>query len=171
MKMRQAEIDEILAVRARALARPPITPKGPGDYLEVVSFELAQEHYAIEALYVAEVVGLVGLTAIPGLPPFVLGIVNLRGKIFSVIDLKHFFDLPMQSFSKTSRLIVLQSVDMEFAILADTVIGAGCIGGDVIQPPLPTLSDIRAEYLKGVTAERLIVLDGWKLLTDSRLVI
>jgi len=129
------------------------------------------ERYGIEPKYVVEVHPLSQLTPVPCTPDFVLGIVNLRGRIISVIDLKIFFELPQQGFTNLNRLIVLESTDMEFGLLADLVVGRRIIALKDIQPPLPTMTEIGIEYLTGITADDLIILDGGKLLADSSIVV
>ena len=84
----------ILRERALALAAEPGETQTLADSIEVVEFLLAHERYAVESSYVREVYPLENLTPLPCTPGFVLGIVNLRGEILSVIDLKKFFDLP-----------------------------------------------------------------------------
>jgi len=160
----------ILKQRAAALARVRES-ENPDEVIEAVTFQLAHEHYALESRYIVEVVPLTTLTPIPCTPSFVLGVVNLRGLIISVIDLKIFFELPIQGITNLNRLIILEAKDMAFGILADLVTGATNIPLRSIQPPLPTLTDVRVRYLRGVTRERLIVLDGLKLLSDSKMVI
>ena len=81
---------EILKARARALARE----SGAGTVvqtIEVIEFLLAYERYAMELDHVREVFPLKEITPLPGTPPFVLGIINVRGQIVSVVDLKKFF--------------------------------------------------------------------------------
>ena len=100
-----------------------------------------------------------------------LGIVNLRGEILSVIDIKKFFELPEQGLTDLNKIIVLQSEDMLFGILADAIAGVRRIPVAGMQPSLPTLTGIREDYLQGVTPERLVVLDAEKLLTDENIVV
>jgi len=111
------------------------------------------------------------LTPLPGTPVFVLGIINIRGEILSVIDIKKFFELPDKGLTDLNKVIVLQSENMLFGILADTIVGARQIPLTAIQPSLPTLTGIREEYLKGVTAERTVVLDAEKLLADEKITV
>jgi purine-binding chemotaxis protein CheW len=113
----------------------------------------------------------VELTPLPGVPPFVLGIANVRGRIVSVLDLKRFFDLPERGLSNQNQLIVVRSGEMELGILADEVLGVTSIDLEELQPPLPTMTGIRAEYLRGLTAERLAVLEIEKILADRRIVV
>jgi purine-binding chemotaxis protein CheW len=162
---------QILRARARALARPPAHTPVADTLLEVLEFHLAQERYAIETRYVREVCPLKDLTPLPCTPPFVLGIVNVRGRILPVLDLKQFFDLPEQGLTDLHRIILLEGHDVELGLLADATVGVRSIPADSVQPSLPTLTGIRGEYLKGVTAERLIVLDVARILGDPNIIV
>lgn len=159
----------ILRARAQALAAE--APAAPGASREVLEFVLAQERYAIETAWVREVVPLRELTPLPGLPAYVLGIIQLRGRIVSVLDLKKFFDLPDKGLSDLNKAIVLNDGAMQFAILADLIVGVRHLPLAEIQPALPTLTEIRADYLLGVTGRREVLLDGGKLLADPAIVV
>jgi purine-binding chemotaxis protein CheW len=162
---------QTLRARARALARPPGHTAAPETLLEVLEFRLAQERYAIETRYVREVYPLKDLTPLPCTPPFVLGIVNVRGRILPVFDLKKFFDLPDQGLTDLHRIILIEGNEMELGLLADVTVGVRSIPADSLQPSLPTLTGIRSEYLKGVTVERLVVLDVARILADPRIIV
>ena len=161
----------ILHERALALALEPGAAKPLESSFEVIEFGLAHERYAIESAHVREVVPLENLTALPCTPAFVLGIVNLRGEIVSVIDLRRFFDLALTGLPDLNKVIVLESASMVFGILADVVHGVRRMALDDIQPSLPTLTGIREKYLKGITAQRTVVLDAAKLLADGDIVV
>jgi purine-binding chemotaxis protein CheW len=136
-----------------------------------VEFLLAHETYGVESLYVREVHPLKAFTPLPCTPAFVLGIINVRGQILSVIDLKKFFDLPEKRLTDLDKVIVVHDDTMVFGVLADAILGVRTIPLDTIQPSLPTLTGIRAGYLRGVTNERLVILDAVKLLRDPTLVV
>lgn len=160
----------VLKARARALARPPEAAPA-GERLELLQFRLAWEDYAVEVRFVREVSLLAQLTPVPCTPPFVLGIVNLHGEIVSVIDLKTFFELPAQGLGDLNRLIVLEGEGMRFGILADAITGLASLPLAELQPALPTLTGLRARYLRGVTPARTVVLDAGLLLADDSLVV
>lgn len=164
------EARRILAERAAALARPAATAD-ESKRLEVVEFVLARERYALASARVREVHPLENLTPLPCTPAYVLGIVNLRGEILSVIDLKKFFDLPDAGLTDLDKLIVLQSESMRLGVLADTIAGVRSLPLARIQPPLPTLTGIREVYLLGVTPDRVAVLDADRLLADPALIV
>ena len=165
------ERQRILQARAATLALEPENREAEEERIEIVEFLLADERYAVEAAYIGEVYPLKDLTPLPCTPAFVLGIINMRGKILSVIDLRTFFDLPNRGLSDLNKVIVLHDGTMEFGILADAVIAARRIPRAVLLPSLPTLTEIRAEYLIGVTADRLVLLDGGKILSGRHVVV
>jgi purine-binding chemotaxis protein CheW len=170
-KTRPEETKRILKARAEALAREPAQAQAAGEHIEVVEFVLANERYAVETRCVREVYPLENLTPLPCTPAFVLGIVNMRGEILSVIDLKKFFELPEKGLTDLNKVIVLETENMLFGVLADTVLGVRRVAVDEIQPSLPTLTGVREAYLKGVTAERVVILDADKLLADERIIV
>jgi purine-binding chemotaxis protein CheW len=159
----------LLRARAQALAREPSGAATPRDLLDVVEFRLASETYGVEVSYVREVSLLKTFTPLPCTPPFVLGIVNLRGQLLSVIDLKPLFALPARKLTDRQTVIVLGAAPMAVGLLADAVLGVQAIALESLQPSLPTLTGRRAAYLKGVTHERLALLDAPKLLADPTL--
>lgn len=161
----------ILRERARQMALEPEPEKATIDSVEILEFILAYENYGIEASYVKEVYPLTEITPVPCTPPFILGIINIRGQILSVIDLKKFFGLPEKGITDLNKVIVIRNEKMEFGILADVVINVRFIPVNEIQQSLPTLTGIREEYLKGVTGKRLIILDAEKLLCDKKLLV
>lgn len=165
------ETGRILRDRALALAAEPGRTQTLAESIEVVEFLLAHERYAIESSYVREVYPLENLTPLPCTPAFVLGIVNLRGEIVSVIDVRKFFDLPQTGLPDLNKVIVLESGGMVFGILADVILGVRRIALAEIQSSLPTLTGIRGKYLKGITPERTVVLDAGKLLADEDIVV
>ena len=161
----------ILKTRAQELAREPKAGVMAGETLEAVEFDLASERYAFPLAQVREVSVLRELTPVPCTPAFVLGIINLRGEIRTVIDLKKFFDLPETAITELNKIILIQSGDMQLGILADAIRGVRRIPLGELQPALPTLTDIRADYLRGITSDRLVVLDAGKILSDKRILV
>lgn len=166
-----ADARAVLRERARALARPREGAAAASASLEVLAFRLAQESYALETRHVREVYPLKDLTPVPCTPAFVRGIVNVRGRITPVIDIKKFFDLPDQGLTDLHRIILVHGGGLDIGLLADVIVGVGPVAIDTLQAGLPTLTGIRADYLKGVTAERLVVLDLDRMLADPRIVV
>lgn len=159
---------EILKARAQALARDPQEEEIDGQYLDVVEFLLAYENYAIESSWVREVYPLKELTPLPGTPSAVLGVTNVRGEILSVIDLKKLFDLPERGLTDLNKVIVVRGGGTELGILADQILGLRSVPLKDIQSSLPALTGIREEYLRGVTSDRLVILDAKRILSAER---
>ena len=161
----------ILKSRAAALARPPAPEGREGECLDVLEFLLSGETYAIEMSFIRETLPLVDFTPLFCTPPFVTGIINVRGRIVSIVDMRRFFELPAAGLSNLNRVIIVSDGRMEFGILADSISGTGSIPLRELQAPLHTLIGAREEFLRGVTGDRLILLDMGKILADRRLVV
>jgi purine-binding chemotaxis protein CheW len=162
---------DILKHRAALLAEKKITKADDPTFITVVAFQLAGELYGIEVRHIRMVYGVKDLTHIPGVPDFISGIINMRGEIISVVDLKKLLDLSIQKAFDQGQVIILNSFDMELGIGVDKVLGVMRIPENDIQPKLPTLTGIRALYLKGVARDGLVILDGEKILTDKHMII
>jgi purine-binding chemotaxis protein CheW len=162
----------ILKARAKALARE-LQPHDHQVYeqLEVIEFALAYESYALEVAYVREVHSLKEITALPGTPAFVAGIVNVRGQIVSVVDLKRLFQLPDKGLTDLNKVIILSNGRMEFGLLVDAIVGVHRVPLRDIQAPLPAVNGARAGYVQGVTAQRVSVLDARKIIDDPQIAV
>ena len=165
------EQQRILKARAHDLAREAGAAKDARDFLEVVEFELAGERYGLALTSVRTVSVLKDLTHVPCTPAFVLGIINLRGEIHTIIDLKKFFGLPDAGITELNRVLIVGTDGMRLGILADAICGVREIELAALEASLPNLTGIRANYLKGVTADRLIVLDTAKILADEAILV
>jgi purine-binding chemotaxis protein CheW len=171
MEPNSPEARRLLDDRARKLAEPlPEQPRA-GETLLVVTFALAGERYAIEARWVREITRFVDFTPVPGSAGFLVGVTNLRGEIVAVFNLRRFFGLSDTAVTDLSRVVVIGEDRNEFGILADQVHDIRSLREkDVLEPPGSTPSAGRP-YVRGVTRDALIVLDGTRLLRDERLYI
>lgn len=165
-----SEGSTILKERARVLARPSEMRESLRVGSEFLEFVLAQEKYAIEACHIREVYPLKRLTSVPCTPDFVLGIINLRGQICSVIDIKKLIGLPDTALTDSSKVIVVFHEDVELGILADKIIGVRKLLLSSIKDDL-LFDRGKGEYLSGVTLERVAILDIAKLLTSDGLLV
>jgi purine-binding chemotaxis protein CheW len=172
VKKQSAEAQRILRERALALSRRPAGSAAPAQgVLELLEFRLASERYAVESRHVQEVHPLRDLTPLPGTPAFVPGIVNVRGRILPVYDLKKLFDLPDHGLTDLHRIVHVRGHGMELGLLADVIVSIRIVSVDSLQAALPTLTGIRAEYLKGITDERIVVLDLDRILSDPKIIV
>lgn len=169
--MDEQEKQRILKERAGKLAAVSEGAAADADSRQVAVFTLDRELYGFELEAIREVCPMQDLLTLPGVPDFVLGIINVRGQIVSIVNLKKFFELPEKGLTDLNRVIILKHGEMEFGILADGIEGVRRVSFTGLQTTLPTLTGIRAEYLKGVTAERIIILDAYKILSDPAIIV
>ena len=166
------EKQKVLRARARSLAAGGNQEaRSPALLLEVVEFVLGPEHYGIESSHVREIHPLSEFTPLPCTPAFVLGLVNVRGQILSIINIKKLFDLPEKGLTDLNKVIIVHAHHMELGILADAILGTRSIALEELHPALPTLTGIREEYLKGITKDPLVVLDVEKILADEKILV
>jgi len=158
-----------LKERAKTIAKKNEKSEDNGAYLEIVEFFLAEGKYALELKYIREVYSLKELTPLPFAPSFVRGIVNLRGQILSIIDLKELYELSPGECTENQQTIILSSDNMEFGIFTDGIAGVSKIPVNLIQPRISTQKDFRSEHIKGITRECIVVLDGEKILSDKKI--
>lgn len=159
------------AMRTQRLSTQLDAPRDPGELLQIIEFRIAWEEYAIESKYVREIYPIRELTELPGTPAFVKGIVSIRGRIISLVDLRKFFGLPDKGLSDLNKAIIIQNEEMEFGLLADNIVEVKTIPKSEIQAPLPTLTGIRQDYLRGIAQGRIVLLDAEKLLSDEGIVV
>ncbi|HJV67364.1 MAG TPA: chemotaxis protein CheW [Geomonas sp.] len=159
-----------LLARAARLARRP-AGEAAERRLECLEFLLSGERYAVELSYVSQTLPLTDYTPLFCTPPFVLGITHLRGRIVSIVDLRRFFELPALGLSDLNRVIVVGNGSVEFGILADEIHGVASLAAASLKPPPDAFTGIREEFLAGVSADRLALLDMAKILADRRVIV
>jgi purine-binding chemotaxis protein CheW len=166
-----ADQARILQERARVLARP--VHERPGDQweTEMVLFGLARETYAIESSHIREVFPLRDLTPIPCTPPFVLGIINVRGEMCPAVDLKRLLGLPESGLTNATRAVILHDEGKELAVVVDVVFGVSTVATRHLAPPPPVLSGLGLQFLRGVTADQVAVLDAASILSHPDMIV
>lgn len=162
------KLDERLRARAVQLAQSEAVGT-EAECIEVLAFSCGDEIYAVEIGHLGEVVPLRHYTAVPGTPEFVLGIVSIRGRVVSVVDVGVFFELPRRGLSDLNYLVVLQDQEQEFGLLTDRLLGLHRVNRNQLHTELPNLTGIRASFLLGVTPLQWSVLDGSRLLAAPAL--
>jgi len=166
----QEDMKNILKTRASKLAREPVKAK-EGGQMEIVEFLLSNEHYCVESQFIQEVFPLKEYTPLPCVPSFVFGLINVRGQIIPVINIKKFYDIPDVNISDFANVIILHNENATFSILADSIIGVKIIDVIDIEPLPAAFTGIRKEFIKGVTGMPLMILDAKRLLDDRGIIV
>lgn len=137
--------------------------------LQLVIFRLAKEEYGLPITKVQEINRLVPITKLPQTPAFMEGIINLRGRIIPVIDLRKRFQLAAAEQSDDNRIIIVEVSGQTIGIIVDAVTEVVRLPGSSVEPPPPTFI-LDAQYIHGVGKldERLLImLDIDKILTSQ----
>lgn len=155
-------VRDLLEERARALAQPAAQLHS-GETFEVITFALANEVYAVESRYVTAVFQLLDLSPLPGAEPPVFGVTAWRGELLTILDLRQVLGISVAALNDLSRVIVLGEDRAAFGLLADAVHELVMLSAAQLRE-LPQGSTAKREYLRGMTANAVIVLDAKKLL-------
>ncbi|MEF3255652.1 MAG: chemotaxis protein CheW, partial [Deferribacterales bacterium] len=130
------------------------------DLLQLVGFKLGDEEYAIDVLKIQEIIRLVEITSVPRTESYVMGVMNLRGKVIPVVDLRVRFNLEKSDFDKKTRIIVVRFEKENIGFVVDEVTQVVRINKSMIEPTPPLVGNIGQEYILGICKydERLIIL-------------
>ena len=140
-----------------------------GKYL---TFSLGKEEYGIEIKHVTEIVGLEKITEVPELPAYVKGIINLRGEIIPVIDVRLRFKKEAKEYNDRTCTIVIEVKDVSVGLIVDTVSEVLSIDDEDIVPPPKLSSSYHQNYIKGIGKADdnvKLLLDCEKLLSEDEL--
>lgn len=161
----------ILRKRARLLAKESMSNEQINDPIEILQFTIGNETYAVESQFVDEILTVNELVLIPCTPAFILGVINVRGILKTVIELKKIISSSSQEIVELNKVIIVHKNDIELGILVDSISGINNISKSDINPSSSLITDIKTEYMLGVTSDRLIVLDIQKILTDEYIIV
>lgn len=127
---------------------------------QLVSFVVENEEFGVDILKVQEIIRTVEITRVPKSPPFVEGVINLRGKIVPVIDLRRRFGIEKKVHDGDTRIIVVELPDKVVGFLVDKVKEVIRVEKSVIEPPPELTMNINANYITGVAKlqDRLLIL-------------
>lgn len=139
--------------------------------ISLIEFRILPETYAIEEKYVSEVLSLRNLTEIPGTPSYLLGVINFRGKILSVLNLQIFLNKREKGLAELNKLIVITDGKMEYGIVSDDIYGQKKVDIKTIGSKPTNLDSSMEEFIKGILPDGVILLDGNSLLNTSKIII
>lgn len=127
---------------------------------QLVSFKLGNEEYAVDILKVQEINRLTEITSVPNAPSYLEGVINLRGKVIPVINLRKKFGLADKDVDSHSRVMILDIRGITTGVIVDAVSEVLRINTDTVEPPPPMAASMSADYIKGIAKleQRLIIL-------------
>ena len=130
------------------------------ELLQLVSFVVGNEEFAVPILAVQEINRMMQITAVPQSPPFVEGVINLRGKIIPVIDLRKRFGMPPAEDSSDARIIVVEVAQRVIGFTVDRVNEVLRIAADIVDPAPQMVVGVDSEFIQGVgkLEDRLLIL-------------
>ena len=140
------------------------------ELLQLVTFSISDEEFGVDILKVQEIIRTMEISKVPRAPDFVEGVINLRGKVIPIIDLRRRFGLTHKQHDKNTRIIVIEMTDVIVGFVVDAVSEVLRIPASTVEPPPPVVAGMDSEYISGVgklEGSLLILLDLDKLLSSD----
>ncbi|HLO24864.1 MAG TPA: chemotaxis protein CheW [Geobacteraceae bacterium] len=137
--------------------------------IQIACFRLGEDLYAADIMRIKEIIRPQKLTSLPKSPPFVEGVLNLRGTVIPVIDLRKRFDFPVAALDKNTRLLIVSVGRQLLGLEVDEVTEVITINVKDIKPPPQVVKGVSAEYLVGVCLAKdslIMLLNLDRVLTD-----
>ena len=137
-----------------------------------LTFRLGNEDYGIEIRYVTEIVGMQKITEVPDMPVFVKGVVNLRGQVIPVLDMRLRFHMQSRDYDERTCIVVVNIGGSQVGLVVDTVNEVRNIDDEQISPPPKTAGADSAQYIQGMgkAGESVIILlEGQRLLHENEM--
>lgn len=134
--------------------------KNPDEILQLVTFTLGSEEYAVDILKVQEINRMKEITRVPNSPNYVEGVVNLRGKVIPVVSLRLKFGLAAKESDDRARIMIMEIVGITMGLIVDSVSEVLRIPSSIVEPPPPMATSVSSEFIKGIAKleDRLIIL-------------
>lgn len=129
--------------------------------VKVIVFALGNEMYGVDVDKVKTIERMLPITRVPKTPPFVKGVINLRGVVTPVLDLRSRFGLEVKDYSEQTRIIIVGVEEMEVGLIVDSADDVMDVDGDAIKEPPEIVGGIKAKYLDGIAKveeDKLLVL-------------
>lgn len=143
-----------------------------GELLQLVSFNIGSEEFGVDILKVQEINRMVEITRVPQAPSYVEGVINLRGKVIPIVDLRKRFNLEVKEYDKNTRIVVVDISGNIMGMVVDSVSEVLRLPSNTIEPPPEIVASINSEYIKGVAKleDRLLIfLDLSKVIDVSEM--
>ncbi len=142
------------------------------ELLQLVSFNIGTEEFGVDILKVQEINRMVEITKVPQAPHYVEGVINLRGKVIPIVDLRKRFNLELKEYDKNTRIVVVDINGNILGMVVDSVSEVLRLPANTIEPPPEIVTGINSEYIKGVAKleDRLLIfLDLSKVIDVSEM--
>jgi len=143
---------------------------GNAGHRQCVTFRLDNEIYGINVMLIQEVLRVTEIAPVPGAPNYVIGIINLRGNVVTVIDTRMRFGLPPKEIDDATRIVIIEVENQTVGIVVDSVSEVVDVDASEIETAPNVGNDETARYIEGVVSrgeELLILVDLNKLLTED----
>ncbi|WP_025027637.1 chemotaxis protein CheW [Caldalkalibacillus mannanilyticus] len=140
--------------------------------IKVIVFRLKDEEYGVDVNQVRSIERMQHITRVPRTPEFVKGVINLRGVVTPIINLRSRFDLAEEGYTDNTRIIIVAVGEMEVGLIVDAANDVIDVPQDIIEPPPEVVGGIESNYLRGVAKlenRLLILLNLDKVLTPEEL--
>lgn len=149
-----------MAAQPTAPNQPASASRVGSDQLQLVTFEVAGEEFAVDILSVHEINRMMELTRVPQSPPEVEGVINLRGRIIPVLDLRKRFGMPGGNRDEHNRIIVVEVLGRVLGFIVDRVHEVLRIDSSIVEPAPAMVCSIDSDFISGVgkLQDRLIIL-------------
>ena len=128
--------------------------------IQLVSFHIGEEEFGVDILKVQEINRMVEVTKVPNSPDYVDGIINLRGKVIPIIDLRRRLGMPSKGYDKDTRIIVVEMDSKILGFVVDSVNEVLRINKSIVEPPPKMVGNIDSEFITaiGKLEDRLLIL-------------
>jgi len=128
--------------------------------VKVIVFRLDTEEYGVEVQQVKSIERMEYITRVPNTPAFVKGVINLRGVIIPILDLRNRLGIEDKTYDESTRIIIVNVEEMEVGLIVDAANDVIDIPVNAIEPPPKVVGGVEAEYIRGVAklANRLLIL-------------
>lgn len=143
--------------------------EGDQELTQLVTFSIGEEEFGVNILQVQEIIRTMEITNVPRAPEFIEGVINLRGKVIPIVDMRRRFGLESKKHDKYTRMIVIENETLIVGFVVDSVSEVLRIPASSVQPPPPTVAGLDSDYIDGVGKldDRLLILLDLDSLLDN----
>ena len=136
------------------------TQRRDDELIQLVTFSIGEEEFGVDILKVQEIIRTMEITKVPRAQVFVEGVINLRGKVIPIIDLRRRFGLMPKKHDKNTRIIVIEINNIIVGFVVDAVSEVLRIPASTVEPPPPVVAGVDSDYISGVgkLQDRLLIM-------------